>query len=204
MEGIMTNTPLNGGASASHPIPARSHELPLPANELKIQARLLVNAIRRHNPDALALARSIAKSSRWPEPEAWTLTHCMNVVSARSGFTHWDHARRVLAGESARGDDVGTLWYEHACGALTNQWFARYEEARQILESDPSLYLLPYRHQYVLVDRHFIELLGLDPSSRPWTEAGRDLAGAYASPAWNALALQRLRAMRKSETRAPR
>lgn len=92
----MTNTPLNGDASASHPIPTRNRELPLPANELKVQARLLVNAIRRHDPDALALARSVAKSSRWLEPETWTLTHCMNVVSARSGFAHWDHARRVL------------------------------------------------------------------------------------------------------------
>jgi hypothetical protein len=193
----MTNTPLNGGASASQRIPTRTRELPLPANELKVQARLLINAIRSHDQEALAIARSVAQSRRWPEPASWTLTHCMNIVSARAGFDHWDHARLVLGGKSAPGADVGTLWYEHACGALTNQWFARYEEARSILEGDPSLYLLPYRHQYVLVDLHFIELLGLDPSARPWTEAGRDLVDGYASPAWNALALQRLRAMRK-------
>lgn len=197
MEGIMTNTSMNGGAPASQPIPTRTRELPLPATELKVQARLLVNALRRNDPEALVLAASVAQSRRWPTPDSWTLTHCMNIVSAQAGFDHWDHARRVLGGESVPGDDLGTLWYEHACGALTNQWFARYEEARAILAGDPSLYLLPYRRQYVLVDLYFIELLGLDAAARPWTEAGRDLVGAYASPAWNALALQRLRAMRK-------
>ena len=193
----MTKPTLNEGAHAPHPIPTRGRELPLPATEIKVRARLLVNALRRHDPEAIALASSVASSRRWSEPDTWTLTHCMNIVSARAGFAHWDHARHVLGGDAVAGDDVGTLWYDHACGALTNQWFANYDEARSILEGDPSLYLLPYRRQYVLADRHFIELLGLDPSIRPWVEMGRDLVGGYAGPAWNALALQRLRAMPK-------
>jgi len=193
----MTTSSLNEGASAPDPIPTRSWELPLPATEIKVRARLLVNALRQQDPDAIARATSVAASRRWVEPDTWTLTHCMNIVSAEAGFAHWDHARRVLGGEAATGDDAGTLWYDHACGALTNQWFARYDEARAILDADPSLYLLPYRRQFVLADRYFIELLGLDPSIRPWDEIGRDLVGGYAAPAWYALALQRLRAMRK-------
>ena len=193
----MTTSSFNEGASAPHPIPSRSRELPLPATEIKVRARLLLNALRRENPNAIATARSVAATRRWAQPGTWTLTHCMNIVSAQAGFDHWDHARRVLGGDAIIGVDVGTLWYDHACGALTNQWFANYPEARAILDADPSLYLLPYRRQYVLADRYFIELLGIDPSIRPWDELGRDLVCGYAGPAWNALALQRLRAMRK-------
>lgn len=194
---VMTKTTSpRGGAAALNPPKHSPSVLPIPSTEIKVRARLLLNALRRAGPDAILFARSVSASRRWPEPDQWTLTHCMNLVSARAGFDHWDHARRVLGGQAAAGEDVGTLWYSEACGAMTNQWFAHYGEALAILGTDASLYLLPYRRQYVLVDRYFIEALGLDPSSAEWSEAGRDLVRGYASPAWNALALNRLKAIR--------
>ncbi|MFD2366841.1 hypothetical protein [Pseudoduganella sp. GCM10020061] len=187
----MTNLPLNGDASTRQTTSA------VPANEIKVRARLLLNALRRQEAGAIELARSVSASRRWAEPAEWTLTHCMNIASARAGFQHWDHARRVLGGVAPDGDDAGTLWYDNACEALTNQWFAHYAEARAIHDASSSLYLLPYRRQFIVVDRHFIELLGLDASDPAWTEAGRDLVSGYGSPAWRELAMRRLRAMRR-------
>ncbi|HEU4852378.1 MAG TPA: hypothetical protein VFT37_09515 [Telluria sp.] len=192
----MTKTTSQGSGAAAPHSPNTIHALPKPSDELKVRARLLVNALRRNDPDALSTALAISAKRRWPEPQAWTLTHCMNLVSARAGFDHWDHARRVLGGEAQAGDDMGTLWYDDACGAITNQWFADYAEALAVFAADASLFLLPYKRQFVLVDRYFIEALGLDASAPEWSEAGRDMVAGYRSAAWDALAHARLRAIR--------
>lgn len=168
-----------------------------PLSEIKTRARLLINAIRRQDPDAQQLARSLSSKGQWTAPDEWTLGHCRNLVSVSAGFDNWEHARRVLEGRDAALADAGTFWYADACGAMTNQWLAHYAEAEAILRSDASLYLVPYRRQFVLVNRYFVEAIGLDPDAREWSELGRDLVAGYGGAAWRTLALKRLDAMRR-------
>lgn len=161
--------------------------------ELKIRARLLCKALARGEPEAQRRARHIARRRRWPLPEAWTLGLCLNVVSAEAGFDQWAHARRVLEGASRPGEDMGRLWYDAACAALLNHWFAGYGEARASLQLHEGRYLLPYETQFIVAEAPFVAALGLDPASRCWAALGRDLVDGYGTAAWHALAADRLR-----------
>lgn len=167
-----------------------------PISEIKTRARLLINALRRDDAGAHQLARTLCAKGRWSEPEEWTLGHCRNLESVRAGFDNWEHARHVLEGHAAPISNAGSFWYADACRAMTNQWLAHYAEAEAILRADASLYLVPYRLQFVLVDRYFVEALGLDPDASEWSELRRDLVAGYGGTAWRTLALKRLDAMR--------
>lgn len=151
--------------------------------ELKTRARLRLNAARR--------GEGAGDESREPK-----LRDCLNAVSRDAGFAHWEHARTVLGGDAATGADIGAFWYAPGCAALLNQWFADYDAASAVHARERGAFLLPYRRQFVVVKAEFIRELGLDPGDASWEAVGRDLARAYASPAWVALASQRLRAMR--------
>jgi hypothetical protein len=162
--------------------PSSSHS-PL-VTELKTRARLRLNASRKGAIDDAA--------------EDLRLRDCLNLVSREVGFAHWEHARRVLGGLAAEGDDMGSFWHAPRTTALLNEWFARHEQAEAALRRDEALFLLPYRRQFVVVEADFVHELGLDAADALWREIGHDLVRGYATPAWEALANQRLRAPRAS------
>ncbi|OOG47404.1 hypothetical protein [Polaromonas sp. A23] len=151
-------------------------------DELKTRARLRLNAARREDADS----------------DGIRLRHCLNQVAREVGFAHWEHARAVLGGLATREDDMGTFWHAPRTGILLNLWLARYEQARAALEADPAAFLLPYRRQFMVVQGHFIEALGVDANHPAWAETAHDLVAAYGGSAWLELAGQRLRAPRSS------
>lgn len=150
--------------------------------ELKTRARLKLNALRR-NASADTETASTAR-----------LRDCLNRVSRDVGFSHWDHARRVLGGLAGTGDDMGSFWHAPGCLSLLNQWCASHEQARQLQRADPGSFVLPYRRQFMLVHDDFIRELALDPAEPAWSVVRRDLVQGYGSSAWHTLALHRLKA----------
>lgn len=146
-----------------------------PLEELKTRARLRQKAAR-------------------DEGAALQLKDALQRVARERGFAHFEHARRVLGGLAVRGDDMGSFWHAPRCSALLSEWFARYDEAHAAWAAKPGAFLLPYRRQFMVVGEDFVRELGLDPADAVWAAAGRDLVGGYGSLAWQALALQRLRA----------
>ena len=56
--------------------------------------------------------------------------------------------------------------------------------------------LRPHGRQFVVADDHCLRELGLRSAGEAWGRAGRDLVQAYGSAAWQALCVQRLRALR--------
>lgn len=148
--------------------------------ELKVRARVRLNAARRAgDTDA-------------------TLRHSLNEVAREAGFAHWEHARRVLSGAASAGEDFGGFWHAPGCDALLNAWFADYASARAALRG--GRYLLPFRRQFVVVEAAYLRELGLAPADPAWAEVGSDLVAGYGSPAWEALAAQRMRALRPPES----
>ena len=121
---------------------------------------------------------------------------CIRDRAKDVGFSHWEHARRILGGFAGIDDNMGTFWHAPGCHALLNQWCAAHEEARRLQASDPGSFVLPYRRQFMLVHDDFIRELTLDPADPAWAESQRDMAQAYASGAWYALAMRRLKAPR--------
>lgn len=146
-------------------------------DELKVRARLRVNAARRDG-DAPALR----------------LKDTLHAAAREVGFLHWEHGRRVLGGLATAGDDMGGFWHSPDCTGLLSQWFASHAAARAALAQAPGHRLLPYRRQCVLVQPEFVAVLGLDPQDPAWDAAGHDLVAAYGQPAWLHLAWQRLTA----------
>jgi hypothetical protein len=167
-----------------------------PIDELKIRARLLRKALMSRDAEALARASAAARQRRWTIPDEWPLALCLNVVSVEAGFEQWNHARIVLGAEAAQGEDMGRFWYDKACSALLNHWFAGYDVARASLHTHSGRYLFPYDRQFIVADAPFVVAIGLDPAAAEWAGIGRDLVGGYGSVEWQTLVEQRLRQMR--------
>jgi hypothetical protein len=143
-------------------------------DHIKGAARRLHRAASKREPVALARVHKLPELRALPESElVQTLQrrHCLTVVARGLGFQGWPHALSVLRRPDA--EDFGTLLYPPGCSAHWNVWSASYEEARAI-RSEHGGFLLPYRHQFVIVDQYFIATLGLDPEALDWARIGRD------------------------------
>jgi len=140
--------------------------------ELKTRARLLHRRAQAGEADALGRIGALPEFARTPPaPDQVQRKHGLAAIARELGFRSWAHATRVLAGDHDE-TDLGTLLYPRTCG-FTNQWFAQYEQARRTRELT-SGYLLGYRHQYLVVTRHYVEALGLDPDDPDWEAMGFD------------------------------
>jgi hypothetical protein len=160
--------------------------------ELKIRARLGLNALHAGDTALLDRARAVSGLSM-PEQTPWKLRHTLSLAARSVGFRTWDQARNVLGGQASPGDDMGAFWHSPRCESLLNHWFADVEAARVLLLKRPSLILLPYRKQFVVVDSPYLIALGMDPDA--WANEGcLDMVQAYGSPAWLARCEARLRA----------
>lgn len=142
--------------------------------ELKAGARILHRQAQAREPAALARLRRLEELRSLDDGSLAARVrrrHCLAVLARELGFAGWPHAASVLAGDGA--EDFGTLLYPPGSEAHWNIWCASYDEARRIREQHGG-YLLAYRRHYFIVDRHFIETLGLDPADPDWERIGRD------------------------------
>ena len=161
-------------------------------DELKIRARVRLTRERRAGG---AVTEATAGRAQDPAQRAPRLRDGLHEAAREVGFQHWDHARRVLGGQAAPGDDHGAFWHAPRCDTLLNLWFADLARAREGWQAAGArAVLLPFRRQFVVVQAPYLRELGLDPADPLWEQAGRDLVAAYGSPAWAALCLARLRA----------
>jgi hypothetical protein len=100
---------------------------------------------------------------------------CLAQVARDAGFMSWAHALRVIEGDAAE-SNFGTLLYPNDWGgSRLNHWFAQYDEARAHIEANGG-YLLAYKRQFFVADRHFVEALGFDPDDADWAAIGFDWA----------------------------
>lgn len=93
------------------------------------------------------------------------------LIARKYGFRNWDHAREVLDGNFCQ--DYGTFWYKNQCSTLLNKWCANYKQASQV-QVDSGGFILPYKHQFLVVETHYLALLGLDSKDPVWTEINFD------------------------------
>ena len=157
-----------------------------PTDELKTRAEILHKRIAAADPSARARLRVLAELAKADDQAleaaaaAVQRKHCLAVVAREAGFATWKHALGVLRGDAAE-NDFGTLLYDaETCGATLNAWFAKHQEAHAHLVErrarGEEVFLLAYRRQFLVVDTHFIEALGLDPADPDWKALRYDWA----------------------------
>ena len=142
----------------------------------KRRARHLVSRARAGEEQAVARLRSLPEfRAVGPESlgEVLKHRHGLAVVARDLGFVGWSHLTALVQGTAM--DDAGTILYPHGASAHWNIWSASYDEARAIRDEHGG-YLLAYKRHFFIVDRHFIETLGLDPEDDDWRRIGRDWA----------------------------
>ncbi len=146
--------------------------------ELKVRAEILHGRIKDQQPTALARLRVLPEFRRSSDDQLGALgssirrRHCLNLIAAEFGFENGNHARRVLSGEGAPRDFGKLLWRVDCTGNL-NLWYKTYGEAAEIRQARQG-YLLAYQRHFLVVDRYYIEELGLDPDDSDWRAIGFD------------------------------
>ena len=149
-----------------------------PVRELKIRAEILQRELSRRRPSAVWRLRTLpefrASSSEqlaYVGPQVLR-RQCLALLAIELGFSGWPHAKQVMSG--ARGvSDFGTLLYPRGCGGHLNLWYSRYDEAVAGRRASGG-FLLAYRRDFLVVERSFIETLGLDPDHADWLRLGFD------------------------------
>ena len=144
-------------------------------SDLKAQARILHRQIveresrrcgsgsavaRVQGPDASALPASDQASAL---PGCRRARTWLPRMATRRWCSAW-HRFEPISGRCSIPDGADAHW---------NIWSASYDEARAIREQHGG-YLLAYRQHFFIVDRHFIETLGLHPDDPDWELIGRD------------------------------
>ncbi|HEX3770602.1 MAG TPA: hypothetical protein VHV30_07055 [Polyangiaceae bacterium] len=155
-----------------------------PVHELKVRAELLQHALEVGEAAAIELLRVLPEfrkadaETRKAAAATMQRKHCLAVIARELGFTSFDHAQRVLEGDTSEAD-VGNLLYMTPRGIL-NSWFADYDEARDALAQTSTVserrYLLAYKRHFFVAERPFIVALGLDPDDADWAAIGWDWA----------------------------
>lgn len=170
--------------------------------EIKTRARLLQKLLETRNTAASKRALILSRQRNWEIPDSWQLKHCMNLAAADAGFQNWEHARVVLGGQAQAGDDMGDFWHGAEVTSFFNHWYASYAEAQAQLQANEAAYLLPYRHQYLVVTSDYLEAMGVSAAPEFWGSIGNDMVQGYASASWLSLAQQRLQASRTERFKA--
>ncbi|HYL38194.1 MAG TPA: hypothetical protein VEV17_19915 [Bryobacteraceae bacterium] len=148
-----------------------------PMRELKIRAELLHKKAQAGDTRALARLQVLPELRRAPAEPLATLVrrrHCLTAIAVELGFASWPEMKAVLTGKAHSGC-FGSLLCPARCGTHLNNWCKIHSEAAAIRKSGGG-YLLAYRNPYLVVDRYYIESLGLDPDDPDWKALGFDWA----------------------------
>ncbi|WP_262696099.1 hypothetical protein [Kordiimonas aquimaris] len=152
---------------------------------LKTEARLLHREAQQG--DVFALKRI---SDQCPSIQLGTelqRKHCLATIGRELGFDNWKTALDCFSDNEEA--TYGAFLHPRRCHVHWNIWFADYTEAKQV-RSEHGGYLLPYKQQYMIVDRDYITSLGLEPDAEAWESLGRDWLAKAGDHARSALALQ--------------
>lgn len=160
----------------------------LALNELKVQAKKLCKELKAATHVNAKMDRQLKRMSLTSINEL-KLKHCQSIVAQQLGFKNWHHAHLVLSGEQAASEhsDLGTLFNNTACQAFVNLWFSSYLEAKEALNANiKTRYLLPYKKQFVVVEKEYLFALNLKETHlQLLAKIGNDMHQSYGSQSWD-------------------
>jgi len=162
----------------------------LALNEVKTQAKKLLKAIKSNSSLRPQMEQTLNKLGITLLDEI-KLKHCLVIVAQQLGFDNWHHAQDILSGSKNNIEELsmGTLFYPKGADGFINEWFANYQQAKNIiLQKKGKKWLLPYKNQFIVVRRDFISTFKFDEKLMPlWTDIEHDMVSGYNSAAWDKL-----------------
>ncbi len=163
----------------------------LAINEVKTQAKKLLKSLKT-NPVTWQNMEPSLKRLSLPSKEELKLKHCLTLIAWQLGFDNWHHANTILSGQESitNQPNMGTFFYNNVCGGHINEWFADYQQANQTLLNQPNTkWLLPYKQQFIVVEKGFLTALNVDDSLLVLTtEIESDFYHGYNCDTWDKLA----------------
>jgi|GEM_PF-4226683 len=173
----------------------------LALNEIKIQAKKLFKALKVDSALQNTLQPSLQKLAL-DNVEDLKLKHCLKLVAQQLGFVNWQEAQDILSGDTTPREvsNMGTYFYPAGCGAFINEWFSDYQQAKLVLAKQPSSkWLLPYKHQFVIVGADYINVFKLDQKlMHLWSEIEHDMVSSYGTPMWDQLSCAVIKTRQKA------
>ncbi|HEX8174207.1 MAG TPA: hypothetical protein VF543_03700 [Pyrinomonadaceae bacterium] len=167
-----------------------------PIEKLDEMSESLSQAIRQGDESAVKRVRKFFDNLTDSDLAAKTDEYAAATVMRECGLRDREMAVALFEGRLQPGDDAGTFWHDGYTDIFLNNWCVQYEQARVALAKDGG-YLLPYKEQFVVVQRGFIKLLGLDANDPAWESIGYDAVRPRDSAAYRRLAVARLEKFRR-------
>ena len=145
-----------------------------PINELKIQASILVKALR--HPQTDIAQQALLRCQQYPGFSDFSQQQIkaacqnlkrktvLNIIALERGWESW----------AALAKRYDSRWYPVG-SPFTLNWFSGYQEA-QVCQQETSGFLLPYQNQFFVCNHHYIEWLGLSPQDDNWQKINFDAA----------------------------
>lgn len=160
----------------------------LAINEVKTQAKKLLKSL--HENEALFQSMRLPlKRANVSSLTQLKLKHCLSIVSHQLGFDSWQHAHEVLSGKEDpfESSNMGSFFYPKSCGAFINEWFVDYQQAKNtLLMSERPKWLLPYKNQYIVVTKNYIDAFKLsDNLTSLFSEIKHDMIESYNTDIWD-------------------
>ena len=163
--------------------------------ELESRAKQLHSGIESGDPGCLGRVRARIAALTEAEYGDVTLEHARMTVAREAGFKTWRMAGDLFAGRLGPGDDFGDFWYSTSTDVLLNHWCRNYEEAREVHQHQGG-YLLPYRRHFAVVQKAYIEILGMEGDDPAWQSVRFNLVEPADRVSYHHLTLRRLRQIR--------
>jgi len=172
-----------------------------PLQELQSRAERLFEGIEARNAQCLerihAQVPRLAKASS----REINIEHARTTLAREVGFKTWQMATEVLEGRSVPGDDFGDFWYSTATDVMLSHWCRNYQEARAVQEEEGG-FLIPYRRHFAVVEKAYIEILGMDADDPDWQVVGHDVAQPRDKMGYRRLVSRRLERIQPDNKKA--
>ncbi len=157
---------------------------------LKNEAEILLKLALLNDKETLSRLRMDSElSSRFFSEQTASqqlqLKHILEYVARENSYPSWSDLKKALdhAAEHSPLADVGEQFYPKGFTTYWNIWFAKYSQAKKVLDEGKG-YLLPYKHQYFIVEEHFVDSLGLSHTLPEWKTIGNDWVHPKNVKAW--------------------
>ncbi|NUN70711.1 MAG: hypothetical protein HUU02_13495 [Bacteroidetes bacterium] len=145
---------------------------------LKTEGDILLKNARLGDAHALLRLQQLpafAAPDNTAPADTLQLKNALHVIALENGYPSWNELKAALdsAAESSPLAVPGEAFYPKGYTTYWNIWFAKYSQAKKVLDEGKG-YLLPYKHQYFIVEEHFVDSIGIPHTMPEWEAIGRD------------------------------